>query len=163
MVCWFLESLRSVLTLPRRLQTFYRTLLDRIRCAAGRGIRDAHGEPHRLGLEQQQRRRSLDGAKLSDKFGPKAFVRSNDVGPDYFHVLGVPIIEGRDISEADTPSSLPVVVVNETFAKTFLPNTNPLGHKVRDNRTIVGVAKDSRYRASMRSRCPWLITPPSRT
>jgi ABC-type antimicrobial peptide transport system permease subunit len=35
--------------------------------------------------------------------------------------------------------------VNETFVKRFLPNTNPLGHKVRDNRTIVGVVKDSRY------------------
>jgi predicted lysophospholipase L1 biosynthesis ABC-type transport system permease subunit len=31
--------------------------------------------------------------------------------------------------------------------KKFLPNTNPLGHKFRDNRTIIGVAKDSKYRA----------------
>jgi ABC-type antimicrobial peptide transport system permease subunit len=38
-------------------------------------------------------------------------------------------------------------VVNETFVKKFLPNTNPLGHKFRDNRTIIGVAKDSKYRA----------------
>jgi predicted lysophospholipase L1 biosynthesis ABC-type transport system permease subunit len=60
-------------------------------------------------------------------------------------VLGVPMLQGRDLADTDTPTSLPVVVVNETFVKRFLPNTNPLGHKVRDNRTIVGVVKDSRY------------------
>ena len=83
----------------------------------------------------------------SERFGSNTLVRSNNVGPDYFHVLGVPILEGRDISEVDTTTSLPVVVVNETFVKKFLANTNPLGHKFRDNRTIVGVAKDSKYRA----------------
>jgi predicted permease len=137
---------------PQRAQTlqetqdFYRTLLDRIRSAPGVG--SVTFMENRIGSGWSSNNDDdLDGAKLSDKFGPKALVRSNDVGPDYFQVLGVPVIEGRDISAADTPSSLPVVVVNETFAKTFLPNTNPLGHKVRDNRTIVGVVQDSRYRS----------------
>jgi predicted permease len=126
--------------------TFYHTLLDRVRAAPG--VESATLMENRIGSGWSSNNDDdLDGAKLADKFGPKAFVRSNNVGPGYFQVLGVPIIDGRDISEADTTSSLPVVVINETFAKTFLPNTNPLGHKVRDNRTIVGVAKDSRYRA----------------
>lgn len=126
-------------------QSFYRTLLGRIRATPG--VESATLMENRIGSGWSNNNDDdLDGAKLRDRFGPKALVRSNDVGPDYFHVLGVPIIEGRDISDTDTASSLPVVVVNETFAKTFLPNTNPLGHKVRDNRTIVGVAKDSRYR-----------------
>ena len=124
---------------------FYRTLLDRIR--AVRGVESATLMDNRIGSGWSNNNDDdLDGAKLQDKFGPKAFVRSNNVGPDYFHVLRVPMLEGRDISDADTSSSQPVVVVNETFAKTFLPNVNPLGHKVRDNRTIVGVAKDSKYR-----------------
>src|SRR4029077_7735454 len=87
----------------------------------------------------------LDGASLQAKFGSDANVRSNNVGPGYFHVLGVPILEGRDISETDTVTSMPVVVVNETFVKRYLPHTDPLGHKVRDNRTIIGVVKDSKY------------------
>jgi hypothetical protein len=38
-----------------------------------------------------------------------------------------------------------VAVVNETLVKRFLPNTNPLGHRLRGDRTIVGVVKDSKY------------------
>jgi predicted permease len=74
-------------------------------------------------------------------------LRSNNVGPDFFHVLGVPILLGRDVSDADTGDRQKVVVVNETFAKKLLPNLNPLGHRLGDNPqyTIVGVVKDSKY------------------
>jgi predicted permease len=126
--------------------TFYRTLLDRIRAVPG--VESATFMENRIGSGWSSNNDddALDGVSLKGRFS-STLVRSNDVGPDYLHVLGVPILEGRDITDADTPSSLPVVVVNETFVKKFLPNTNPLGHKVRDNRTIVGVAKDSKYRA----------------
>lgn len=126
--------------------TFYRTLLERIR--AVRGMESATLMENRIGSGWSSNNDddALDGVSLKGRFSSTS-VRSNDVGPDYFHVLGVPILEGRDILDADTPSSLPVVVVNETFAKKFLPDTNPLGHKFRDNRTIVGVAKDSKYRS----------------
>ncbi|MGD1082643.1 MAG: ABC transporter permease [Candidatus Sulfotelmatobacter sp.] len=126
--------------------TFYRALLDRIRAVPG--VESATLMENRIGSGWSSNNDDddLDGARLKGRFG-STLVRSNNVGPDYFHVLGVPLLEGRDISEADTPSSLPVVVVNETFVKKFLPNTNPLGHKFHDSRTIVGVAKDSKYRA----------------
>jgi predicted permease len=124
--------------------TFYRTLLDRIRATPG--VESATIMENRIGSGWSNNNDDrLDGVNLADKFGSNGLVRSNNIGPDYFHVLGVPILEGRDISYVDTPSSLPVVVVNETFVKMFLPNTNPLGHRVRDNRTIVGVVKDSKY------------------
>jgi predicted permease len=79
-----------------------------------------------------------------DGVNSHAVVRSNNVGPDNFHVLGVPILQGRDISDSDTAASTPVAIVNETFVKRFLPNTNPIGHQL-DNKTIVGVVKDSKY------------------
>jgi len=123
---------------------FYRTLLVRIRTLPG--VEGATTMSNRIGSGWSNNNDdSLDGVNLVTKLGPSALVRSNDVGPDYFHVLGIPIVQGRDISDADTPTSVPVAVVNETFAKRFLPNTNPLGHKLRDNRTIVGVVKDSKY------------------
>jgi predicted permease len=102
---------------------------------------------HRLGSNWGSRHgEDLDGVNLQDRFGSRGIITSNDVGPDCFHVLGVPILQGRDISDADTPASPPVVIVNETFAKRFLPNTSPLGHKLKEGRTIVGVVKDSKYR-----------------
>jgi predicted permease len=132
-------------TAPETL-TFYRTLLERIRTVPG--VESATLMENRLGSGWSSNNDDddLDGVSLKGRFS-STLVRSNDVGPDYFHVLGVPLLEGRDITDADTPSSLPVVVVNETFVKKFLPKTNPLGHKFRDNRTIIGVAKDSKYRA----------------
>jgi len=135
---------------PQRAQSaqatlaFYRTLLDRIHALPG--VESATVMENRIGSGWSNNNDDMvDGVSLAARFGSQATVRSNNVGPGYFHVLGVPILEGRDVADIDTPTSLPVVVVNETFAKRFLPNTNPLGHKVRDNRTIVGVVRDSRY------------------
>jgi predicted permease len=123
---------------------FYQTLLARIRALPG--VDSATLMENRIGSGWSNNNDDeLDGAGLIAKFGTEATVRSNNVGPDYFHVLGVPILEGRDVSEADTPSSMPVVVVNETFVKRFLPHADPIGHKVRDNRTIIGVVRDSKY------------------
>jgi predicted permease len=75
----------------------------------------------------------------------------NDVGPDYFHTIGTPILRGREFSVADRKSSQPVVIVNETLARTVFGNVNPVGHTIKSDLTsaetqlIVGVAKDSRY------------------
>jgi predicted permease len=77
-------------------------------------------------------------------------MRSNDVGPDYLHTLGIPILEGRDILDSDSRTAPKVVVVNETFVRRFLSKGDPLGHTAGgaqpENRfTIVGVAADSKY------------------
>jgi predicted permease len=129
---------------PQETSDFYRALLVRIRNLPG--VEGATMMDNRIGSGWSNNNDdSLDGINLVVKFGDSALIRSNDVGSDYFHVLGVPIIQGRDISDVDTPTSIKVAVVNETFAKRFLPNTNPLGHRLRDNRTIVGVVKDSKY------------------
>jgi predicted permease len=81
-------------------------------------------------------------------------LRENRVGADYLRTLGVPILEGRDLKDSDTAASPHVVVVNETFVRKLLPHTNPLGHRLggfddpkHDPFTIVGVARDSKYRS----------------
>ena len=124
-------------------EAFFRLLLDRLRVLPG--VESATIMDTRIASGWSNNNDALlDGNDLAGKFGSDAEVRSNDVGPGCFHVLGVPILQGRDISDADTAASAPVAVVNETFVKQFLPNTNPLGHKL-DNKTIVGVVKDSKY------------------
>ena len=42
------------------------------------------------------------------------------VSPEYFHVLGVPLLRGREFTEADTDKTKPVVVVSESFARQYL-------------------------------------------
>jgi predicted permease len=77
--------------------------------------------------------------------------RYDAVGPGYFSTLGVPILLGREITDADRPESRQVCVINETFAKDYFAGRNPIGMHVtqqygEDKHTyeIVGVAADSR-------------------
>jgi len=84
--------------------------------------------------------------------GESRTVRSNVAGPDFFRTLGVPVLEGRDFADSDTAKSPHVGIINETFAKRFLPNQNPLGHIIGPDNgmyqmTIVGVVKDHKYRS----------------
>jgi len=122
---------------------FYRTLLDRLRSLPG--VESASLAENRPGSGwSDNNAATIDGV---DHTYAEAPLRSNDVGPDFFHVMGVPLINGRDITDNDTETSPRVVVVNETFAKRLLPGVNPIGHQLggKAPRTIVGVVRDSKY------------------
>lgn len=126
--------------------TFYRELLDRMRTLPG--VESATLMDNRLGGGWSNNDEpTVDGVKYSSENVP---LRTNNVGPDFLHVLGIPLLEGRDILDSDTQTSPRVAVVNETFVKKLLPNTNPIGHQLGDPKdhpyTIVGVARDSKYR-----------------
>jgi predicted permease len=75
----------------------------------------------------------------------------NDVGPGYFHTIRTPIVRGREFSVADGKDARPVVIVNETLARTVFGNVDPVGHTLKsdlagsETQLIVGVAKDSKY------------------
>jgi len=144
---------------PQRARTaqqtyaFYRDVVDRIRVLPG--VEGVTVMENRLGSGWSDNNDVvLDGLDLQSKYGSDGLIRSNTVGPDYFGVLGIPLLQGRDISDADTPASPLVVVVNETFVKRFLKNTNPLGHKLNRDFTVVGVAKDSKYTGVSESPTP---------
>jgi len=121
---------------------FYRTLLERIREVPGvEAVSVADERPGSGGSNNR-------GLTLDGVVRPGEHVRSNDVGPGFFHTMGVPILAGRDISESDTQTSPYVALVNETFVKRFLANTNPLGHHIDIGPfhfTIVGVVRDSKF------------------
>ncbi|HEV2115340.1 MAG TPA: ABC transporter permease [Terriglobales bacterium] len=123
---------------------FYQALLGRVRTLPG--IESATVMENRLGSGWSDNNHAVvDGVVHSFEETP---VRSNTVGPDYFHVLGVPVLRGRDISDSDTLSSEKVAVVNQTFVQRLLPHTDPLGHQLGEDKrryTIVGVVKDSKY------------------
>jgi predicted permease len=126
---------------------FYRTLLERMRTLPG--VEAATFVRNRLGSGWSNNEEpTVDGITYPFSQAP---LRSNEVGPDYLHVLGIPLLQGRDVRESDTATSQRVVVVNETFVKKLLPSKNPIGHQLgdlkQDHYTIVGVARDSKYRS----------------
>ncbi|MBV9156265.1 MAG: ABC transporter permease, partial [Acidobacteriaceae bacterium] len=83
---------------------------------------------------------------------PFAPMRINVVGSDFLHTLGIPLHTGRDFDESDMTGSKKTAIINQTFRDQYLPHTNPLGHQVatidapKTTYTIVGVARNSRYR-----------------
>lgn len=71
------------------------------------------------------------------------------ISPRYFAVLNIPLVAGRDFTDADERDTQSVAIVNEHFARKFWPGQDPLGRKFRAGgreRTIVGVAKAGKYR-----------------
>ena len=75
----------------------------------------------------------------------------NNVGPDYFRTIGIPILHGREFTAADRKGEQPVAIVNETFARTVFGKSDPVGHTIATDfkndkaKRIVGVVKDSKY------------------
>jgi predicted permease len=94
----------------------------------------------------------VDGRLPDVANGASRTVRSNVVSSDFFRTLGVPVLAGREFTDSDNVNSPHVGVINEEFARRFLPNTNPLGHTIgtddgRYTMTIVGVVRDHKYRS----------------
>ena len=52
------------------------------------------------------------------------------VGPDYLKAMGIPLERGRFISATDTENSPPVVVIDDSFARQYFPNDNPVGQRL---------------------------------
>ncbi len=60
------------------------------------------------------------------------------VSPSYFETLGIKLKEGRVLNEHDTKGAPPVTVVNETFAKKYFANQDPMGRRVRIQEIVPG-------------------------
>jgi predicted permease len=90
--------------------------------------------------------------------------RFNGAGPNYFKVLGIPILAGRDFTANDNASSQKVAIVNETFAKKFNLGRNAVGKHMSVNNDslnieIVGLVKDSKYSEVKDKIPPVFVTP----
>ena len=79
--------------------------------------------------------------------------RFNEVGAGYFATMGVPLLSGREFTDADMLSSTKVVVVNEEFARKFGLGRDAVGKMIGSGNgytskldtMIVGVAQNSKY------------------
>jgi putative ABC transport system permease protein len=80
------------------------------------------------------------------------------IGANYFKVLNVPVVRGREFTDLETLSTTPVVLINETMAKQYWPNEDPIGQTISvqfyndQPRQIVGIVPD--IRPSLRDREP---------
>jgi putative ABC transport system permease protein len=78
------------------------------------------------------------------------FITGSEVTPEYFRLLDVPLHRGRLLDDFDTDSAPSVAVINEAMARTYWPNTEALGKRMRLSSrspawtTVVGIVADAR-------------------
>jgi putative ABC transport system permease protein len=76
------------------------------------------------------------------------------VTPDYFRAMSIPVLQGRPFRLSDSPTSTPVAIVNEEFARKYWPGESAIGRRFRRGRAdsgrpwveVVGVTKNVRHR-----------------
>lgn len=82
---------------------------------------------------------------------------SRFVTPGFFAAMGIPLLQGRDVSESDTIDKPFATVVSASFVKRYWPGQNPLGKHFdfgRHDRMVVGVVSDIRVRGFEQSSEP---------
>jgi predicted permease len=139
--------------------SFYRRLLERVKAIPGvEAASLVHTRPGSGWLSSGGI--TVDGVDFRSDARPHVSVSSNQVGPDFFATMGIQVLQGRDVSDADRPAAPNVAWVNEDFAKRFL-NHGALGHRLGDHpgTEIVGVVKDSKYRSVTESNMPTVYYP----
>jgi putative ABC transport system permease protein len=106
----------------------------------------------------------LEGARPGGNVVPQANVRM--ATPGYFATLGLPLVSGRDFSAQDDADAPPVVVVNESLARSAWKEQNPVGRTlVLDYQTgpsarqVVGVVRDARYHGPRSDPAPEIFIP----
>ena len=102
----------------------------------------------------------VDGYEAAPEEQPS--VDYNQVGPDYFATMGIPLLSGREFSRADDDNAAPVAIVNRTMAARYWGGHNPIGRRLQVKGRwvrVVGVAADSKYESMRESSKPFFYVP----
>jgi len=130
-----------------RCLTFYRDVLDHVQSSPGvSGAALVNTLP--LGGRVSKRSLEIEAlAPSSDEVLPLFWL--DIITPDYFHVMGMPLLSGRAFTRADESGNPPVAIMAASSAQRFWPGQNAVGKHIkfaRDNewRTVVGIIADVR-------------------
>jgi putative ABC transport system permease protein len=107
---------------------FFNQLIDRVRTLPG--VRSASGIAWLpfTGLAAATRFSIVGQPAPAPGQSPATEVRV--VHPNYFATMGIPLLKGRNFTEREMTESANVVIINETLARTYFPNEDPIGKKL---------------------------------
>ena len=132
----------------QRAQNFQDELLDRVKALPGvESVAFARMTPLSYGSFSSTPI-AVEGYQPTPEEQPT--VQYNEVGPDYFRTMGIPLVSGREFTRADDGKAALVAVVNETMAAHYWRDRSPIGERVQVKgrwMQVVGVAKDSKYQS----------------
>jgi predicted permease len=137
---------------PEQTRLFYKQLLEQVRSLPGV---DSTGVANGLPLSGTgwSGTTTVDSRAVQPKDStPEADQRP--VSPGYFEALNIPLVRGRFFDQRDTPASAPVAIIDESMAKTYWPDEDPIGKRIRRGgprsnspwMSIIGVVRHVRYR-----------------
>jgi macrolide transport system ATP-binding/permease protein len=143
-----------------RAQSFQDELLDRVKAMPGVESA-AFGRLTPLGYGSfSSTTIAVDGYQPPPEEQPT--VEYNEVGPDYFVTMGIPLVSGREFIRADDENGALVAVVNEAMAAKYWHGKNPIGERVQVKgrwMQVVGMAKDSKYESVREAPKPFFYVP----
>ena len=103
---------------------------------------------------------TVDGYETAPDERPT--VEYDEVGPAYLATMGIPLIAGREFTRADDETAPPVALVNEAMADEYWRGESPIGKRLQVKgrwMQVVGVAKNSKYRALRETPNPFFYVP----
>jgi putative ABC transport system permease protein len=139
---------------PQRTQSFYDELLTRLRAqpsvrAAGLASYGSLSGVMAAGTRFLNTPMHASGQVLPPAVDATVYI--NDVSAGYFDAVGMLVHRGRDFTRQDTSTSAKVAIVNETAARYFFGDTDPVGQRIGPGRAgpaeieIIGVVSDAKY------------------
>jgi putative ABC transport system permease protein len=136
---FFLPVTNERFSTPEQINAFYRLLLDRVGALPGITAASASTGMPIIGTNFGMPF-SLAGQAVSDP-SSRPGAGFTMVTPEFFKTFGIHIEKGRAITEQDVAGGLPIAAVNETFAKKYLSNVDPLTQRLVVEQLIPGVTK----------------------
>ncbi|HEX3119634.1 MAG TPA: ABC transporter permease [Candidatus Acidoferrum sp.] len=137
---------------PEQSILFFRELLERVRAVPG--VQSASAVlPLPMGDDIIRTSFEIEGRPVPKSEEPRVHFRI--VAQDYIKTMRIPLISGRDFTPRDQRTAAQVVLINETLARRYFPNENPIGKHIKPGvadvgeekmREIVGVVGDVHHR-----------------
>ena len=148
-------------------RAFYRELESRLRSLPGvASVAQAFTVP--MGVVSADDPVSIEGHPVAAGQQPPS-VQYNMVTPAYFDTLRIPVHQGRTFTDADDEKAPKVAIVNQTMAKKFWPDQDPLGKHFSTKSAsgpfleVVGVVQDGKYKGVIETPQPYFYLPLSQS
>jgi predicted permease len=116
-----------------------------------------------LSRVRQNRRVSVPARTTAS--GSLPIVNTNGLASNFFQVMNLPLVLGRDFTDRDNGTAAKVAIVNQAFVRTYFGGENPIGKDIgipqyADRIQVVGVASDAKY-TDLRGEAPPTVYLPS--
>jgi predicted permease len=130
-----------------RGKEYHRQIVDRVRTLPGVA---AASVAVALPLTPPFQRTVFPEGQEDVKTNSGVLVYTNIIGTGYFDTLRIPLLRGRNFTDADREGQQNVAIINEAMAKRFWPGQDALGKRFRfygdkDQRIIVGIVRNAKY------------------